>query len=303
MTRHCNAILFACALAALSLATSAQAQYKIEPKYSIGIDARSDLTGAYTGLANPNYGRLTFLYAHTYADAPQDNHFHRLGAYAFTGPNLGASTATTFTNNTLPEGGVNRLELKSGGSYYVSGLDTSSEYEGLSITSLNRIEPTAQSSPTSPEGRLYNSSILPATSLNAGQPRYAALNSLLGSRTFALELVSRTPGLEIGTAAGISSFTNPGDRYTLGTASQLATDPFLPVFWSGVQQTETEQQFSATFMLVDLDTTNPLPSSGEFTYQFKLSAAPEPGSLALGLLALPVLGLLARRRSANSLTR
>jgi hypothetical protein len=285
--------------ALLLLAAAAHAQYKVTPKYMVGIDGRSDMTGTYTGLVNPNYGRLTMLYGHSYGPGDSQpssvNHFHRIGAYAYTGPNLGAGTATFFTNPTLPEGGLNRLQLKPSGGFFVSGLDTSNTYEGLEITSLNRIEPTALAQPTSPEGYLYNSSLLPNTSLNAGQPRYAALNSQLDGRTLALELVSRSSGLEIGTGAGISSLLSAGDRYTLGTTSALATNPFLPVFWSNVSQTSVDQPLSATFRLVDLSTSSPLPSSGEFTYNFSVAAAPEPGTLALGLLALPALIGLKRK--------
>jgi hypothetical protein len=237
---------------ALSLsffATAAQAQYKVTPQYMIGIDARSDSTGAFLGLDNPNYGRLTLLYAHTYVATPDINHFHRIGAYAYTGPNLGAATATTFGNATLPEGGVERLSLTQSGSFWTSGLDTSSEYEGLAITTIKRIESTALSSPTSPEGYLYNSSLLPATSLNAGQPRYVALQPTVAD--LALELVGITPGLSIGTSAGTTILSNPGDRYALGTGNNLATNPFTPVFWSSTTQTQFPQNFSATFRLVD----------------------------------------------------
>lgn len=281
------------------MSTTAHAQYKVTPKYMVGIDGRSDSTGAYLGLSNPNYGRLTFLYGHSYGpgdtNPSSSNHFHRIGAYAYTGPNQGASTATTYTNNFLPEGGVNRLELKNSGGYFVSGLDTSSEYEGLAITSLDRIEPTALANPTSPEGYLYHSSPNPNSSANPGQPRYAALNNQLAGRTLALELVSRSSELQIGASAGLSLLTNPGDRYVLGSTTDLASNPFLPVFWSSIAPTDTEQHFGATFKLVDMSPNNALPESGHFTFQFRVAAAPEPGSLALGLLALPLLILVTRR--------
>jgi hypothetical protein len=287
-------MLLAGAISLSFLATAAQAQYKVMPQYMIGIDARSDSTGTYLGLDNPNYGRLTMLYAHTYVATPDINHFHRIGAYAYTGPNLGAGTATTFTNPTLPEGGVERLQLKQSGGHWVSGLDTASEYEGLAITTITRIESMAQSSPTSPEGYLYNSSLLPVTSLNAGQPRYAALQPTAAQLAF--ELVGITPGLSIGTAAGSTILTNPGDRYALGTGNNLATNPFTPVFWSSVPQTNTQQNFVATFRVVDTRSVGALPSSGNFTYNFSVAAAPEPASLALCLLALPLVMRLRRLR-------
>lgn len=291
-----NRICFALVSLLLTVSSAAQAQYKVEPKYMLGIDGRSDMTGAYTGLTNPNYGRLTFLYGHSYETTPEINHFHRIGAYAYTGPNLGAGTALTFTNNTLPEGGVNRLNLQPSNGLFVSGLDTTSEYEGLSITSFKSLEAEATSNPTSPEGYLYNSSILPSTSLNAGMPRYAALDSLLSGRSFALELVSRTTGLEIGTAAGVSTFTTAGARYTLGTVDDLITTPFLPVFWTADGQSAAVQNYQATFKLVDLDPVSPLPSSGEFTFQFAVAAAPEPISVSLLMLGASSMVLVRRRR-------
>lgn len=281
------------ALSLTLLATTAQAQYKVNPKYMIGIDARSDSTGAYLGLENPNYGRLTFLYGHSYVATPEINHFHRLGAYAYTGPNLGAATAITFTNPTLPEGGIERLDLRQAGGFWVSGFDTDSEYEGLAITSTKSMEAAALANATSPEGYLYYSSRLPATSANAGLPRYTALQP--NAAQLALELVGISPGLNIGLNAGTSILSNPGDRYALGTGLDLASNPFNPVFWSSVPQTSSTQNFSATFRVVDLRSSGALPSSGNFTYNFRVAATPEPTSLALCLLALPLAGRLRRR--------
>ncbi len=47
--------------------------------FYVGVDGLASVTsGTFAGLANPNAGRLTFLFDH-------GNHFHGIGAYSYTG--------------------------------------------------------------------------------------------------------------------------------------------------------------------------------------------------------------------------
>ncbi len=58
-------------------------------QYYVGRDVRPTMVGgAYDGLPNPNFNRVTFLYAHTYPADPANNHYHSKGTYSYTGPNL-----------------------------------------------------------------------------------------------------------------------------------------------------------------------------------------------------------------------
>ena len=59
----------------------------VELHYFVAVDSLETLTsGTYVGLPNPNYGRLTFLFAHPSVEDPSSSHFHAIGAYSYTGP-------------------------------------------------------------------------------------------------------------------------------------------------------------------------------------------------------------------------
>ncbi|WP_435017876.1 all3515 family Zur-repressed PEP-CTERM protein [Tundrisphaera sp. TA3] len=213
-----------------------------------------------------NNGRLTLLFSH-------GDHFHRIGVF---GGNEGR----------IPEasaGGPLSLRVGTGalagrlvsGTYDVAN-DPTSEYSNLEMRSIQ----TLLGFPAgSPEAILANSS----------GGRY--LGSLSGV-SLALELVSITTGLNVGTAAGVPLLSAAGDRLALGAAASFT--PFTPTFFTdpGV----TSGPFAATFRLVDLNGT--LGQSGTFRYEFTAqpSAVPEPASLAMAGLGLGAVGLAARRR-------
>jgi hypothetical protein len=260
-------------------------------QYYVGRDTRAtNVGGAYNGLANPNYNRLTFLYAHTYPATPNINHYHSKGAYSYTGTNLGAATAVNDFNGTfgvsnlLPESPlVNDIQLRPGSGlfsgYLISGLNPGASFNNLRIRSVDSLDGFP---PESGEDYLHHSS----------GSRWSG--SMAGSN-ISLQLLTIDSGLSILDAVGNSIFSSPGDILNLGNGSTI---DFTPIF--AVNNTAFfGQEFNATFKLIDSGTGNsggPWLESGRF--QFQVTAVPEPSSLAfLGTFGLGLANFRRRRHS------
>ncbi|TVR46549.1 MAG: PEP-CTERM sorting domain-containing protein [Puniceicoccaceae bacterium] len=250
--------------------------------YYIGVDGLETIAaGAYAGLPNPNFGRLTFLYAHTYADNPANNHYHSKGRFAFTGPNLGAQTEVEVAaSNFLPEGNRPPLLLSPGTGIYAGKLasnpytdpaDTNYSFSFLEIRDTGTL---AGAAGESPESILFNSS--------GGR-----WTGSLADADVHLELVFLSPGLNIGSNLGINAGLKvPGDDLHLGDNFH-----FTPVFWT--EADAPAGTYIAQFKLVD--ESGLWMDSGEFEFRFEV--IPEPSTVAL-LLGGLVLGLtLVLRRS------
>ncbi|GIW87165.1 MAG: hypothetical protein KatS3mg108_1489 [Isosphaeraceae bacterium] len=260
--------------------------------YYIGRDLRETIpTGPYAGLANPNYNRLTLLYAHTYELTPEINHYHSKSTYTYFGPNLGAATAVQPFNGTaageprnyLPETAGGRIVLLPGSGVFagqfVSGLTPGVEYADLRIKSVDSL---AGFPDGSPENILWKS--------GGNQPVGRWAGSMAGSR-ITLVLVEASAGLVVADALGNTILSNPGDVYELGDGG-VGLD-FTPIFAAN-----RLGQHYAVFKLVDSGTGNdggPWGESGLFRYNMR-AAVPEPGSLVLALGGLGTAGLLAGRR-------
>lgn len=286
--------LFASTVVVASVASSAAVR-AYDPQfaeYYIGRDQRTVIpSGIYAGLPNPNLGRITFLYAHTYPDIPANNHYHSKSTYTYVGPNLGAGTAVQPFNgnsagvpgNFLPEGPFGnspRLQLLPGSGVFagkwISGLDPDENFGRLTFRSVDSLV-AAASIPGSPADILFNSS----------QGRW---NGLIGGSNLTLHLVDISPGLTIADLSGQTLMTAPGDSVLLGNAD--ANFSFTPVF---VTPSGAQANHFAVFRITDSGTANsggPYGDSGHF--QFNL-VVPEPA--AAGLLA-PLGVLLTRRRVA-----
>lgn len=237
--------------------------------YYIGVDGQTTIpSGTYGGLPNPNGGRLTLLYNH-------GDHYHSKGVFRYTGPNLGAGTATEVNpSNYLPEGANPPIELIEGLGIYEGKL--ASRYQSGDEFSDLRFELTSSLAgfgPSAPETILFNSS--------GGR-----WNGSLDGAHIHLELVSLTPGLNIGSAMSLSiGLSQPGDDLHLDF-------PFAPVFW--LTEGNPGGNFAAVFRLVDEE--GMFGDSGHF--EFRFTAVPEPGTWALLVTALGLVGVMARRKRA-----
>ncbi len=271
------------ALTILSVAPSRAATVD----YYIGVDTRPNVIGGtYDGLANPNNGRLSFLFAHTFPETPANNHYHGIGVHAHTGPNLGSGTAVApqGTNFQLPETFQNFAPMAM--TMTASGL-----YNGrLSL----------QADPAVPYSDLHFQASPMLAGFAAGTPEQILYNSstnrwtgdMLGAVP-ALQLISLTTGLNIGSPSQLNILSNMNDTFTIGSGNTL---DFRPIFWA--DPAATAGNYSARFRLVDLRAVGtPLPSSGEFV--FNLRVIPEPGSALLA--ALTLCSLFIRRHRAMTL--
>jgi hypothetical protein len=227
--------------------------------YFIALDSLQTLTsGTYAGLPNPNYGRLTFLYAHLNDDNPSSNHFHGIGAYSYTGPVESPEVLPTNANNRIPEGFSEEPPLRlfpgtGGNAFKLISKVYDSEYSDLLTESIQALSGFPSDSP---EGYLYNSS--------NGRWRAPLTEALV-----ALELVEISHGLHIANDKGEEILKNIGDVHILGHGDTLH---FTPVFWThGKAAAGTD---SAAFRLHDLrPDSEPFAVSGTFYLDFRV---PEP---------------------------
>lgn len=249
------------------------------PEFYIGVDGQETLTrGVYAGLANPNYNRLTFLFAHREED-PLTNHFHGIGAYSYSGPFSSPTINPTNTNNRIPETytGLPPLRLVPGAGIYQGRLVTipsAEEYSNL------RMKPVAAINKSSDLGEqiLFNSS--------GGRWKGS-----LADAAIALQLVAITEGLNIANSSGVDILKNIGDTYTIGSGDDFS---FLPTFWLG--SSAQPGKYSATFKLLDVGSTQDrtaFKQSGTFTIDFQ--TVPEPSTV----VGLGLLGLMALMRSRS----
>lgn len=229
-------------------------------------------SGTYAGLDNPNYNRLTFLFAHREAD-PTRNHFHGIGTYSYLGNVDNTSINSTNANNRIPETytGILPLQLLPGTGIYADRLlstDTHEEYSNLTIASVTSLAGATEAD----DQYLFNSS--------GGRWR-----SPLTGTTIGLQLVEISNGLNIANESGENILQSIGDIYTLGGGDDFA---FTPTFWT--QKTATPGKYSATFKLVDLSSNH--LESGTFSFDFRVEQVPEPSTtIGLGLAGLLALSL------------
>ncbi|MCP9469391.1 MAG: VPLPA-CTERM sorting domain-containing protein [Nitrospira sp.] len=268
-------------IAALTLGLAlAQGVESQAVEYYVGLDGREVIpTGTYAGLTNPNYGRLTFLYAHLNETDPTRNHYHGIGAYSYSGPADSPVINPTNANNRIPEAYTAQppLPLFPGEGVH-AGLWVSRPVSGLEY-SLLEWAPTdriSDAEPGSPEHYLFNSS----------GGRWT--QSLEGTR-LALQAIGLTPGLRVMDQTGATIFTGPGQTYVLGEGDRFS---FFPTFYTLVAE---DSRYTASFRLIDLN--GRVGDSGIFHVDFR--PVPLPAAVWLMGAGLASLGLLARRGSSR----
>ena len=265
-------VMFAFLALLLSFAASSQGAGVFQ-NYYLAVDGAPTVAtwSFFGGHPNPNANRLTFLYAHP-AEDPADNHFHTMGFWSYRGdandPTVVNHAVYTFDNgeevieaagDTIPEQlsafGLTPeppLSLRAGTGIYegtfTTGARAEETYSDLEIRSVHELFPFAAGTPQ--HFMLH------------GSDSYGEKwdNSLAGA-VIAMELVSKSPELNIGSSTELSVLSKPGDRFVIGDGDTLA---FLPVLW--VDADTPEGVYSVTLRFVDVRPVGwPLGESGEIT--------------------------------------
>jgi hypothetical protein len=75
-------------------------------------------SGEFSGLANPNGNRLTFLYAHPNEETPANNHYHPKRVFRYQPGTAASPVIETNPSNYLPEGSNPPLVMTAGSGLY-----------------------------------------------------------------------------------------------------------------------------------------------------------------------------------------
>lgn len=235
------------------LAPRPAAEFIPETELFIGIDgAEKVAAGPYAGLANPNFGRLTLLYAHQYDGSgdtkPSSSHYHSKGVMVYKGE-VSAPTTGPSPSSFLPEGSGTLSLLPGTGAlsgYCVSGL----EKKPLSNLTLRPVAWLNRPNAKEWESVIYK-----------GGPRWTGE---LKSAKVALEVVSLTSGLVLLKKDGSVLASAPGKQLEVGSGD-FAFTPLL-----GVKKGAKPGPYTAQFRLRDLSGT--LKESGVFELRFEVPA-------------------------------
>ena len=262
----------------LTSAFAGFAQGQEQREFYVTVDGRNPLTfGTYTGLENPNLGKLTLLLAHWNEETPEINHFHSIGTASYEGPIENPTVVSTNSNNRIPETYTGQAPLSlQPGTGDLSGKLISSQtdatYSDMTFLSIHDMQPAAADTPV---GIMYASS-------GGG---YASTS--MDGMNLAIELISMTPGLYL----GLEQLSDPGQQLAIGGEDDL---PFSPVFWT--DDAADPGTYSAEFRLVDLS--GAYPESGAIHFDF--AVVPEPSGFGIAWRSsLVCFAIFRRKRQVN----
>lgn len=252
-------------------------------KFYIGQDRTATLTsGTYKNLPNPNYQRLTFLYAHAYLETPMSDHYHNIGSYTYTGPTNAPVAVPTNSNYRIPEVSTGNppLTLAEATNGLFAGKlvnkITNEDYSDPRIRSVHKILPYVTATATNQFG--FGSAEY--TMFHSKSDGWT--NSLEGA-VIAMELVEKTDGLHVGTTNQLDALVNVGDRVTMGDGN---TFEFTPVVWT--ETNATPGTYTMKFKLVDVSgSTNAMLDSGIVTFLYRVQGAPQMSIAQTITLTMP----------------
>jgi hypothetical protein len=264
----------------LLLATAAHGQMV---NHYVGIDGRAVFpSGTYAGKDNPNYGRLTLLYAHHYEYGRFSlNHYHPIGVYTLTGAADSPTVNDTSAGNRLPEvyTGLPGVTLvPDTNAIWAGKLISKKHEEHYSDMRFRSVHHLATFGQGSSERFMY---------LSSGGTR----TNLMTDAQLALELVSKSEGLNIAAADGTPILQEVGSTQVIGDGND-ANFEYLPVFW--VDAAAAPGAYHAEFRLVDLNTAGgrtPFASSGRFFLDFSVPEPTTVGIAATVTLTVPLVTL------------
>ncbi|MBM3844747.1 MAG: hypothetical protein FJ405_00480 [Verrucomicrobia bacterium] len=269
-------------VAAALAATFNSARAEINDYYD-GVDNRPIwTTGTYASQPNPNRGRLTFLYAHAFAQTPFNNHYHTIGSYFFVGPSNAPVVVPTNANFRIPEGYTGQPPLTltpaTNGPFVGKLVNraTSEHYSDARISSVHRLLQHVTSTRTNTFGWGSGEYIM----FHSSGGRFT--NSLDGV-VVAMELVQKSPELRVGTATQPEALANPGDRVTMGDGANFE---FTPVVWA--EPNTAPGTYELKFKLVDVGGgPSPALESGIVTFWYRVVGEPQLTIAKTVMLKMP----------------
>ncbi|QDU58651.1 all3515 family Zur-repressed PEP-CTERM protein [Aeoliella mucimassa] len=272
--------------------------------YYIGLDAHPTINyyehadNTYVGLENPNYNRLTFLYAH-WVQSPlpvQANHYHGRSNYFYSGAAESPTVLSSNPDNVIPElyTGFPGLELREADSGLYAGKLTSYIYDDTSEATgeeghysdlrMGTVHELDGYTPTEAEYWMRYGNRGKIGGPDGASDTVGRYSGDLVGAEIAITLLDITPGLHVGNTDTIDLFES-SDTFVLGDGETFRFDP---TFWTEADASIGD--YTATFMLTDLNSgTTGILDSGAFSLNF--TVVPEPSSVVIA--ALLGVGLLA----------
>ncbi len=241
--------------------------------------------GIYSGLPNPNQGRLSLLYAHVNKENFRSNHYHGIGTWSYTGDAENPTVVETNSNNRVPETytGQPPLTLVPGAGLYDGkwvSSKTLEHYSDLTIQSVHNM--LVDVTPAGPMEFGYGSA-QHSMFYSSGGTRSEPLDGVV----VALELVEKSPELQIGSGEEMMILSQPGDQFVMGDGNGFS---FTPVIWA--DEETPAGHYYIRFKLVDVgegEGHQPLLESGIATFDFQVTGQPSLTISSRVLLTMPLI--------------